>query len=261
MTLPLPRSRADSVRADAGVPLPDDAPAGPPPRGRRARRLLRRLAQGLALLALVSVPWWGRAGLRRLDFFHVRAVEVSGTRYLEPQDVVQRLGVDTLRSIWDELAPLEQRVAGHPLVATVRLERRLPGTLRVHVEERLPVAFVPAAGGLRVLDALGHTLPIDPSRRPLDLPIASHADSALLRLLGELRDGHPTFYTQVSEVRRGSDGELLFRLPAVTVRTRTTVSAERFAEIRHVEDDLARRALRAVELDLRFRDQVIARLP
>jgi cell division protein FtsQ len=39
------------------------------------------------------------------------------------------------------------------------------------------------------------------------------------------------------------------------------VSAARLAEIDPVEDDLTRRGLRAAEIDLRYRDQVIARLP
>jgi len=39
------------------------------------------------------------------------------------------------------------------------------------------------------------------------------------------------------------------------------VTADRFAEIDPVEDDLTRRGLRAAEIDLRYRDQVIARLP
>ena len=233
--------------------------AEPPPRG-RGRRLLRRLAQALALVAVLSVPWWGRAGLRRLDFFHVRAVQVDGARYLEASEVVRRLGVDTLRSIWDELAPLERRVAAHPQVREVWIERRLPGTLLVHVEEHLPVAFVPAPTGLRVMDAAGRALPIDPSRMRVDLPIVPDADSALLRLLGELRDAEPAFYGRVSEVRRVDRDELVFRLFTTAVRVRPTVTAARLAEIRFVEADLARRRVRAAELDLRFRDQVIARL-
>ena len=40
----------------------------------------------------------------------------------------------------------------------------------------------------------------------------------------------------------------------------STVTAERIAEITAVEDDLARRHLAVTELDLRDRDQVIARL-
>jgi cell division protein FtsQ len=62
-------------------------------------------------------------------------------------------------------------------------------------------------------------------------------------------------------VRRAGREEVVFRLPGVAVRARPTVEVHRLADIRFVEADLARRNLRAAELDLRFRDQVIARLP
>jgi cell division protein FtsQ len=248
-----------------GVPLERPAGGGAAAEERaapgRGRKLLRRLAQALALAVVLSVPWWGRAGLRRLDYFRVRAVEVSGVRYLEPSEIVRRLGVDTLRSIWDELAPLERRVLEHPGVRAAHVERGLPGTLRVIVEEREPVAFVPAPAGLRVVDEGGRVLPIDPSRRRVDLPIAPNADTAVLRLLGALREGEPAFYRRVSEVRRAGREEIVFRLPATTVRARPTVEAWRLSDIRFVEADLARRELQAAELDLRFRDQVIVRLP
>ena len=249
MTLPPPR--------DAGLPEGGPAPAAPG----RGRRRLRRLGQALALVVLLAVPWWGREALRRLAFFHVRAVEVTGTRYLDPAEVVRRLDVDTLRSVWDELAPLERRVLAHPQVRAATVERRLPGTLIVRVEEHLPVAFTPAPSGLRVLDAAGRTLPIDPSRVRVDLPVVPEPDSALLRLLGELRDGDPTFYRRVSEVRRVGRDELVFRLYTTSVRARPTVTARRLADLRSVEADLARRGARPRELDLRFTDQVIARFP
>jgi cell division protein FtsQ len=47
----------------------------------------------------------------------------------------------------------------------------------------------------------------------------------------------------------------------VPVRTMTSVTLARLSDIEPVERDLARRQLRAAELDLRYRDQVIARLP
>jgi cell division protein FtsQ len=220
-----------------------------------------RLGWGLALGILLSVPWWGRAALRRLDFFHVRAVEVVGARYLDPVEVVRRLDVDTLHSVWDELAPLERRVADHPQVAAVSIERKLPGTLVVHVDERLPVAFAPAADGLQALDAAGRVLPIDPTRTALDLPIVAGADSTMLALLGELQEEDPALYRRISEVRRVASDELLFRLYDRAVRTSVHVTAARLAQIRPVEADLRRRDVRATELDLRFRNQVIARLP
>ena len=39
-----------------------------------------------------------------------------------------------------------------------------------------------------------------------------------------------------------------------------SVTSDRFYEIQPVRDDLARRQLKVVELDLRYRDQVIARI-
>ncbi len=53
---------------------------------------------------------------------------------------------------------------------------------------------------------------------------------------------------------------VLLAIPPVTVRAMLDVAPARLAEIVPVEQDLARRQARAAELDLRFRDQVIARL-
>ena len=197
--------------------------------------------------------------MSRLDFFRVRTVRVEGARYLDAADVVRRLEVDTLRSIWDELAPLERRVTAHPQVRAARVERRLPGTLVVHVEEHQPVAFVAAAAGLRVHDAAGRVLPVDPSRADLDLPVLEKPDSTLLRLLGEVQTAAPSLFRRISEVRRTGD-DVLLQLYDVAVRVRPTVSARRLADIPPVEADLSRRRIPVAELDLRFRDQVIARL-
>lgn len=227
----------------------------------RALRWGWRVLWGLALVVVVAVPWWGRAALQRLDFFHVRTVEVQGARYLDPAAVVQRLNVDTLQSVWDELAPLAERLRTDPLIRDVALDRRLPGTLVVRLTERTPVAFVATGNGLQLRDEEGNVLPIDPNRTPVDLPVLASPDTAVLRLLGELQTAQPEFYARLSEVQHAGQNELIFRLYSTTVRTSSDVNAQRFGELKLVEDDLAQREQRAVELDLRFRDQVIARLP
>ncbi len=239
---------------------PRDVRSGGPGRS-RARRWGWRVLLGLALAAVVAVPWWGRAALQQLDFFQVRAVEVQGARYLDPAAVVQRLNVDTLDSVWDELAPLALRLRTDPLIEDVSVVRRLPGTLVVRLTERTPVAFVATGNGLQLRDAGGNLLPIDPNRTPVDLPVLATPDTAVLRLLGELRSAQPEFYARLSEVQHAGPHELIFRLYTLTVRTSTDVDAQRFGDLKLVEDDLAQREQRAVELDLRFRDQVIARLP
>lgn len=227
---------------------------------RPRRRWGRRLLAGLALAALAGAPWWVRPTLSRLAYFRVRHVEVRGARYIDAAEIVRRLGVDTTHSVWSDAESLERRVAGHPQVVAVHIRRRLPGTLVVELTERLPVALLAGGRGMRAVDSEGNVLPIDPARTLLDLPVVSEADTALLRLLADLRTEEPALFGRVSEVRRAGQDEIVLRLLTVPVRAMLAVSAERLADVVPVETDLARRGRRVAELDLRYRDQVIARL-
>ena len=223
-------------------------------------RATRLIPAALLAIALFLAPWWSPPLLRRMRFFQVRRVEVFGTHYIPPDDILARLRVDTTASVWDDLAPLERRVAEHPQVGRVSIERKLPGTLVVRVSENLPVAFVPAAGGLRATDADGHILPLDPSKVDVDLPVLERPDSALVRILADVRGASPALFARISAARRPSPSELTFALPGFLVRTNANVNPARLADVLPVEQDLARRHARVVELDLRYRDQVIAKL-
>lgn len=227
----------------------------------RWRRILRRVVQGSVAIALISAPWWGRAALQSLDFFRVRHVEIDGVRYAAPDQIVSRLRVDSTTSLWDRLDRFEARVLEHPQVRAVRISRRLPGTFVVHVTENLPVAWVPGPNGLVAVDAAGTRLPIDPTLVDADLPVLGATDLPVLRLLATLRSRTPALYARVSKVERRPHNELAFQLAEHPVLATSDVDAARLAELLPVEADLAQRGLRAAELDLRFRDQVIARLP
>ena len=227
---------------------------------RRARRWRRVALVSAGLAVVATVPWWGPRVLAEMAFFRLRRVQVVGARYVRADSIVALLGVDTTRSIWDETDELAVRVRQHPQVSDVDIHRRVPGTLVVTITERVPVAFVPTARGLQPLDAAGRSLPIDPSRVNVDLPVVARSDTTVLRLLGELRERSPQLYERVSAARRVGKGEILLEMGAVNVRAMDDVSIERLADILPVEADLARRQARAVELDLRYRDQVIARV-
>jgi cell division protein FtsQ len=220
----------------------------------------RQLGLLAAAIAVCTVPWWGRRILAELSFFQLRHVEIRGATFLRPGDVMARLAVDTTMSVWDDLEPLERRVAQHPQVASVSIVRKLPGTLVVEVTENSPVALLATAGGFRALDARGRSLPLEPSTTDVDLPIIAQRDTAVLRLLVDVRRAYPSLFERISDVRRQGRGELVVRLASYPVLTRSDVSAERLAELLPVESDLQRRQARVAEIDLRFRDQVIARL-
>jgi cell division septal protein FtsQ len=246
----------------------------------RLRKPGWKILGGLFLVALIMAGAWGaRAGARQMAFFRVRTVEVRGVRYLQPSEIVARLQIDTLSSLWDDLEPLRQKVRRHPLVSDVRIERKLPGTLLVIVRENLPVALIQTPAGLLPFDSLGRQLPIDPSRANLDLPIVASGDPVLLKLVGAIRAAQPRVFARIEEARRTGRDEVLLTLspraeePAravgaaatpqrksLRVRVPLGLSVERLADIFPVESDLARRQVTVGEFDLRYRDQVIARL-
>ena len=229
------------------------------------RRWMKPAAVALGLFIVVLSPLWAPILLRQLAFFRVRHVEVVGARYVQPRDILDRLKVDTLASVWDPRERLEARVASHPLVREVSIGTRLPGTLVVRLVEHVPVALVATTGGFKAYDERGVQLPIDPATADVDAPILARPDSALLRLLAAARQSHPALYRRLSEIRRERAGgpgeaELLFVVDSIPVRTLGDVTLNRLADVEMVEQDLAQRRLRAIELDLRYRDQVIARL-
>lgn len=236
-----------------------------PPSSPKRRWWLLPATFALGAFFLLLSPFWAPLFLKRLAFFRVRHVEVVGARYVLPAEIVDRLKVDTLDSVWDAKGPLAARVRAHPLVREVEIGRRLPGTLVVRLQEYIPVALVATTNGFKPYDERGVSLPIDLTIADVDAPVLARPDTALLRFLSAVRLNKPKLYGRVSEIRRERAGpgetDLVFMLDSLPVRTLSGVTLSRLAEVELVEQDLARRRLRAIELDLRYRDQVIARLP
>jgi cell division protein FtsQ len=211
------------------------------------------------VLAMFVAPWWGPTVLSHLSFFRVHKVEVSGYRYVQPDDVLKRLRLDTTTSVWTDLSELEHRVEMHPQIKSATIDRDLPGTLVIRITENWPIAYVATSQGLRAVDKDGRFLPIDPSRIAIDLPVLARADTALLHLLANVRSVSPALFGEISDIRRTGGTDIALTLPTAQVRALASISAQRLADIIPVEADLARRKARVTELDLRFRDQVIAR--
>jgi len=245
----------------------------------RLRKPGWKVLGAIFLIAVIMAAAWGtRAAARKMAFFRVRSVEIRGARYLQPSEIVSRLQIDTLASLWDDLEPYQQRVRKHPQVSDVRITRRMPGTLVVTIKENLPVALIQTSGGLLPYDSLGRQLPIDPSRTNLDLPIVASTDPVLLKLVGAIRATEPRVFARIEEVRRTGREEILLTLSrgsefvasandsvapnrrTLRVRVPVGLSVERLADIFPVETDLAHRQVRVGELDFRYHDQVIARL-
>jgi cell division protein FtsQ len=217
--------------------------------------------RGLVLLALVVlVVLLFPLGARRLDYFRVRRVEVVGARYIQPKTLLNLMAIDSSMTIWHDLDPVAERARRHPQIRQAKISRKLPGTLVLTVDERVPVAMLATADGVQPLDRDAVPLPIDPTLTPVDVPIVTRRDTAVLRLLDGVRENASRLFARISEVGRDEGGGLRVILSGVTVRAPAGCTSERLAEIMPVLEDLARRGKHVVELDLRFRGQIVARL-
>lgn len=213
--------------------------------------------------------------LASMEAFKVTDVQLRGLRYLPREEAMALLAVDAQTSVWTDLDAPAERLRGHTLVKDVHIERRMPGTLLVDVDERRPVALVPTPT-LEPVDAEGVRLPIDPAEHRLDLPVLEvgvlPAEGARLlpdrvrRLaaeVGRLQDADTAFLQRVSEVYWGDDATVVARWsePRVDFLLLPGTSARRLREGFAALGDALLRDPNGVPtfVDLRYADQVVVR--
>ena len=220
------------------------------------RQLLRSvLAIVLATVIVLASP----LALRHVAFFRIRQVELVGVLYNVPEQVLQSLDLGPERNLFASLADVRERALQNPGIEGVRVERRLPGTLRIVVRERLPVALVPGEVGLEVVDGQGQQLAYDPAARGFDLPLAA-PDSVVLRTLEVVRVADSVLYSEVSFARRGEGEAVILELDGSRVILRGIPTAMDVAAVEVVRRHLAAAQRRFEQLDARFARKVFVQL-
>ena len=236
-----------------------------------SRRTRRRLfVLGVCAAAGLLVPVWAPRLLATLPAFRVERIEVVGTHFVPPDEVVRRADVHPDASVWDDPSPWERRVRSHPLIREVRVHRRELRALEILVVEERPVALA-ATPELVPVNERGRVLPLDPAEATLDLPVLRGISQVedgrlvegpgriLTRVLGELEAYDPAFVRRISEVGlvRGRAAEIRMLEPTEPARivlpTEDPVAALRRVELALGEagDGRVRRA------DARFAGQVV----
>lgn len=214
------------------------------------------VAGGVATLAvLFGTP----LALRRLDFFRVRQVELLGVRYLSPDVVLAALQLAPDQSVFHDTDPVTERVLRVGGVMDAQVERRLPGTLRVLVTERIPMAFTPGPEGLVALDAQARPLPYQPTTSDVDLPIVARPDLALVGTLAVIRFAQPDLYQEVDWVEFDRRGGIGLTIGEQRILFTDVPSAEDVDAVRAVRQHLASVGREYQELDARFGGWVVVR--
>ena len=187
----------------------------------RRRRIAARAVVGSAALAALWLALWS-------PLLRVRAVELVGARHTTAADVARVARLSTadnllLLSTGDVAAMTENL----PWVRSAKVERRLPGTVRVSVTERRPELILVTRAGLWTLDARARVLAagrkgtglpmlrVGASESPVPGNVVSHPGArAALRAYRRLRPG---MQRRVEDVLARTPERIAFRLGGGTL--------------------------------------------
>lgn len=181
-----------------------------------ARSRKRRLWFGVVALVIVAAGVWTAFFSPLLK---VRSVEVVGATHTEPQAVVDASAV----GVADNLlllatSDVARRIERLPWVKSAKVERILPGTVRVRITERTP-SLTAALGGIHwTIDSHGRVLS---SQRDERLPVISGWQDPELEL-GDVLD-NPQGRSAL-RVWRSLEGDLKRSVVAIVAPTPERIS-------------------------------------
>lgn len=250
--------------------------------------LLRTLLVLGCAAVLVIAAAFAPIVLRSIPAFRVQRVEVTGVRHLRASDAVAAAGIRSNSNLFDDATPWIEALRAYPLVADVRIQRRMPGTIVLHIDEAVPVAFA-RTPELRAIGANGRVLPIDPADEDMDLPVLSvrtrvsaqgravdPATVGIVAFLNTVERVEPGLLGWISEIgmsgdairlvlRNAADAEVLIiarptperlrelHLTLAELATPSVVHAEDGAGAGESEAELSR----VKRIDVRFHDQIV----
>lgn len=117
-------------------------------------RWFKRPSIMLSLAAVVVVGFVLTAWMSPI--LSVRSTEVRGAVTVADEQILEMLAIPTGTPLMRvDANSAAARVASIPKVASARVQRMYPSTIRVTVTERVPVVFVDSPNGTHLLDELG----------------------------------------------------------------------------------------------------------
>jgi cell division protein FtsQ len=220
---------------------------------------------GAIVVVVTVVLWQGYTRVMASERLKVSKVDVRGGHFLSEGEVRELLGPAVGENILSlDIEGLKQRLRSSPWVGDAHVERSLPDTLRIEIEERRPVALA-EIDRLYLMDGEGSLIEMyGPRTAGFDLPIVrglgglgpeerGERARRVAQLLTELGD----LAAELSEVRAlpSSDLDAVLRGGDV-VRLGSPPYRHKFATFLGLRTSLRERCREAEFFDLRFRDRI-----
>ncbi len=222
----------------------------------------------------LPVVWISARGfVLNSPYFYVREIQVHGGAKVGGSEIVAMAGLRHGMNMWKiDPAAIEEKVAKHPWVRRVLVRREFPRRVVIEVEERTPKAIV-AMGKLYYVDSDGTVFKEVGEGEAVQFPLLTGIRPQ------ELATGNPELRRRIQEAVRLGDlmandahqlSEIHFESPEQLVLYTTAYPIALHMGSGDWESKLQRldRVLtlwkghenRLASLDVRFRDQVVARL-
>ena len=224
-----------------------------------AERGLKRILWLLGACSVTLILWLALPlGLRHLEFFRVRRVEIVGLQYLDAAKVIRAAGIAPRASVFDEHDPVATRLRAMPGVSGAEVGTRAPGTLRIELTEAEPVALSPKGDRLAMVDERAEVLPFDPLGSAPDLPVLIGGGRPVATALARAKEFDPGLFARIDAAWRvGPD--VVFEVGGRWFWFGSRLTAEDIRAVTAVEQALARQGRVYQELDGRFAGQVVVR--
>lgn len=273
-----PRKKV-AVRARAAAP-PPRRPSAAALWFRRQRRILRGVGLGvLGLGALAGVVW----GVARMDpearardaalalvnigrdhGLVVQEIRVEGREFTPREALLTAIGTVPGDAILDfDPDAARARLLEIAWVRGAHVERRLPGTILVRLEERQAFAIWQQDGRYSVIDRTGNEMASERFEAfgPLPFVVGAGANTAAASIVDVLRQ-HPAIADRVEAAVRVSERRWNLRLhngaDVLLPEGHEQAAVERLAAL-HAQDRLLDRPLAVV--DMRLPDRLVVRMP
>ncbi len=155
---------------------PPPAPEEPTERSSAPPRWLGplRTVAGFALVASVSlaVAWGSRRYLTTSPRFSLEQVTMSGQKTRTKDALLARAGIKMGQNVFSiDLDAARTKMLGDPYVKNAVLARKLPDTIVVDIEERVPAAVVALGSDTFLVTRDGETFKRLEATDPADLPV------------------------------------------------------------------------------------------
>jgi len=178
----------------------------------RFKRTFSQRAVRIILIMVLSLEggylgYHGVQALKSSSWFFLNNIEVTGIEKTKAEEIKKYIREGQRNALFADLTSIKLGLENHPWIDTAVIWRELPGTIRVHIRERHPIALV-LAGNLYLVDHDGKVIDtFDHDPKYASLPVLTGINEVSNE--GEIRQAlqfvsalseDPKVLNQVSEI-------------------------------------------------------------